>query len=159
MGNKRSIKLYSISTIIMLILVWLSLTAILFSDSKAALEMTPTTGAIWTSDPHGERVNGNLYKNPRKVYLAGGPHRIGSAALPDGVYYFQVTDPASKQLLSNDDIADRRFTVENSYITSSSPGTHDENDDTTRGIGVAIIIFVTINDEQSFFVYHTLSVY
>jgi hypothetical protein len=100
--------------------------------------MSPTTGAIWTTDPFGERVNGNLFGNPRKVYLSGGPHRIGSAGLPDGIYYFQVTDPAGKQLLSTDDISDRMFTVENSYITSSDPGTHKENDDKTRGMGVVI---------------------
>ena len=138
MHNRRLSRLYSVSASIMLILMLLSLTDTLFLPSRADLDMGPVAGAIWTSDPNGERVNGNLYTNPRKVYLAGGPHKETAAGLPDGIYYFQVTDPAGKLLLSKDAPADRMFTVENGYITSSDPGTHSEKDDTTRGYGVVV---------------------
>lgn len=138
MKNAGSAKFYATSTSIIVIMMLLLLTDVLLPTSNAVLEKSPVTGAIWTTDPHGERVNGNLYKNPRKVYLAGGPHKKGSAGLPDGFYHFQVTDPAGKKLLSDDDLSDRMFTVEDGYIISSNPGTHDENDDTTRGCGVVV---------------------
>jgi len=96
------------------------------------------SGAIWTSDPHGERVNGNLYTNPRNVYLTGGPHKLGAAGLPDGTYYFQVTDPAGKTLLSTDHISKRRFEVMNGYVSSIDGGTHNFNLDTTRGYGIVV---------------------
>jgi hypothetical protein len=76
------------------------------------------SGAIWTTDSKGEQVNGNLFANPRDVYLSGGPDKIGGNGLPDGDYYFQVTD-TSGNLLSSDNISFRRFTVSNGYITGS----------------------------------------
>ncbi len=138
-GNRPSARLRNASACIMLIVILLSLTGALLLNSRAGLDIGPVTGAIWTTDPHGERVNGNLYINPRRVHLAGGPHRKGAAGLPDGVYYFQVTDPAGKQLLSDDDPSDRMFTVENGYITRiDPPGTHDSNPDTTRDCGIVV---------------------
>lgn len=74
------------------------------------------SGAVWTTDPQGERVNGNLHADPRSVYLAGGPHKIGALGLTDGIYYFQVTDSQGKTLLSTDEVDQRRFRVENGYI-------------------------------------------
>ena len=137
MKNIRSTKLYNTSACIMLIMMLLSLTGALLSTSKAVLEMDSVTGAIWTTDPYGERVNGNLYVNARKVYLAGGPHKKGAAGLPDGTYYFQVTDPPGKQLLSNDHISKRTFEVKYGYIYSvpSPPDGHKSNPDTTRDEG------------------------
>jgi hypothetical protein len=38
------------------------------------------------------------------------------AGLPDGRYYFQVTDPSGRTLLSSDPVEDRQFDVENGYI-------------------------------------------
>jgi hypothetical protein len=122
----------------MLLIVLLSMTTALFPTLRLVLGLDSVTGAIWTTDPNGEQVNGNLYLNAKKVYLCGGPHKEGSAGLPDGVYYFQVTDPPGKTLLSTDDLEDRRFTVENGYIASGEPGTHTSRPDDTRGYGVVI---------------------
>ena len=52
----------------------------------------PMTGAIWTTDPDGDTVNANHYANKTDVYLNGGPQK-GSGPLPEGDYYWQVTNP------------------------------------------------------------------
>jgi hypothetical protein len=61
------------------------------------------SGAIFTTDSTGTWVNGNVYDSMEAVYLNGGPRanqRCGVAGLPNGEYYFQVTDPSGKELLS-----------------------------------------------------------
>ena len=62
------------------------------------------SGAIFTTNVDGVFVNGNVYDAPDEVYLNGGPRANGNctaAGLPDGVYYFQVTDPSGRMLLSD----------------------------------------------------------
>ena len=63
----------------------------------------PVTGAIFTSLIDGTAVNHNIYDLKENVYLNGGPQPntpCTAAGLPDGDYYFQVTDPSGKVLLS-----------------------------------------------------------
>ncbi len=122
----------------MLIISLLSLTGFLLSTQKTVFGIDSVTGAIWTTDPNGERVNGNLYTNPRNVYLSGGPHMEGAARLADGIYYFQVTDPAGKTLLSTDSLDKRKFEVTGGYMNSIDGGTHKWNLDTTRGFGIVV---------------------
>lgn len=79
------------------------------------------TGAIFTTDSTGALVNGNQYNSPCSVYLNGGPgpHApVTAAGLPDGDYYFQVTDPSGKTLLSTDPVANRHFVVSGGIITA-----------------------------------------
>ena len=79
------------------------------------------TGAIFTTNSSGTLVNGNQYDSPCSVYLNGGPgpHAPAHAAgLPDGDYYFQVTDPSGKTLLSTDPVSNRHFTVTGGVITA-----------------------------------------
>jgi cysteine-rich repeat protein len=78
-------------------------------------------GAIFTTLADGTRVDANIYEAKTDVYLDGGPGAgapISAASLPDGDYYFQVTDPSGKDLLSTDAITCRRFTVSGGIITS-----------------------------------------
>ncbi|QIA65674.1 hypothetical protein GT360_19305 [Vibrio astriarenae] len=62
-------------------------------------------GAIFTTTPAGEIVNENVrYESKQEVFLDGGPgpNAPGSAAaLPAGNYYFQVTNPSGRCLLSS----------------------------------------------------------
>ena len=77
----------------------------------------PLPGAIFTTLEDGSRVNANIYQKMEDVYLDGGPGQNappGSAALDEGDYYFQVTDPSGKELLSTDPVKCRSFHV-NSY--------------------------------------------
>ena len=79
------------------------------------------TGAIFTTNSNGSVVNGNQYDSPCSVYLDGGPglHAPAHAAgLPDDDYYFQVTDPSGKQLLSTDIVFNRSFHVTGGVITA-----------------------------------------
>jgi hypothetical protein len=86
----------------------------------------PVTGAIFTTTQYGEFVNANLYDSQEEVYLNGGPRPNApctAAGLPDGDYYFQVTDPSGSVLLSSGEVADRKVTVSKGIITAKT-GTH-----------------------------------
>lgn len=75
------------------------------------------TGAIFTTLENGSRVNANIYQAQENVYLDGGPGQNApsdAAGLLEGDYYFQVTDPSGKVLLSTDLVKCRKFRV-NSY--------------------------------------------
>ena len=73
-------------------------------------------GAIWTTDPTGEKVNANIYAAACDVYLNGGPNNEHSAGLlptpPGGVYYFQVTNPSGDVLLSNFSASGRAVSID-----------------------------------------------
>jgi len=74
----------------------------------------PLPGAIFTTLDDGSRVNANIYEAMEDVYLDGGPPQnapSGAAGLPEGDYYFQVTDPSGKVLLSLDAVKCRKFHV------------------------------------------------
>jgi hypothetical protein len=92
--------------------------------SLAALASTAeagVSGAIFTTTVNGSAVNANQYDSKCAVYLNGGPgpHAPASAAgLPDGDYYFQVTDPSGGQLLNTDPVSNRRFHVTGGVFTS-----------------------------------------
>lgn len=58
-------------------------------------------GAIFTSKGDGTSVDQNIYDDKCDVYLNGGPQNANSQGLPDGTYYFQVTDPSGATLLSS----------------------------------------------------------
>ena len=85
----------------------------------------PLSGAIFTTDVTGARVNQNLYSakcGPSGVYLDGGPGPNApatAAGLPDGTYYFQVTDPSGKTLLSTDAVSNRQVTVSGGLFTTA----------------------------------------
>lgn len=69
-------------------------------------------GAVYTTDMTATVVNENVhYALDTDVYLSGGPQNKRAAGLPDGTYYFQVTDPSGKVLLSTDDAVCRQLMV------------------------------------------------
>lgn len=68
--------------------------AVLVAVSAApVLAAPPVPGAIFTTDSTCTGVNVNIYDAKSAVYLDGGPAHPGSAGLPDGFYYVQVTEP------------------------------------------------------------------
>ncbi|MEX3073455.1 hypothetical protein AB3Y13_17000 [Vibrio alginolyticus] len=81
--------------------VVLSLLTLMFSMSAFAR----LDGAIFTTTPLGDIVNENVhFEFKEHVFLDGGPGPQAprtAASLPAGLYYFQVTDPAGKCLLSS----------------------------------------------------------
>lgn len=84
------------------------------AHSVATLQSGALSGAIFTTVADGTRINANSYERKEDVYLDGGPGPnapAGAAGLPAGDYYFQVTDPSGKTLLSSDPVSCRRVHV------------------------------------------------
>jgi hypothetical protein len=86
------------------------------------------SGAIFTTLIDGSAVNHNIYDAKEDVYLNGGPNSPSApctaAGLPDGDYYFQVTDPSGKIVLSTDSLADRKVRVQGGIIKAYLGSTH-----------------------------------
>jgi hypothetical protein len=71
----------------------LAVALVLFGVGLSASFAQAATGAIYTTESSCTGVNVNLFDTKDAVYLDGGPHHEGSAGLPDGAYYVQVTEP------------------------------------------------------------------
>ena len=99
----------------------LALVASLLATPVSSVSAQGISGAIFTTNADGSEVNLNQYPSKDAVYLDGGPG-VGApttaAGLPDGTYYFQVTDPSGKTLLSTDPVSCRQFSVSGGVITS-----------------------------------------
>ena len=78
------------------------------------------TGSIFTTLGGGTTVNGNVYDFKADVYLNGGPQNQNSAGLPDGFYFFQVTDPSGATLLSTDNAVCRQLQVVDGVIAGAA---------------------------------------
>ena len=83
----------------------------------ASAQAQNISGAIFTTTHDGAIVNGNNYASKLDVYLNGGPQNCNAPGLPDGNYYYMVTNPSGSVLLSLDSVFDRMFNV-----TSASSG-------------------------------------
>jgi cysteine-rich repeat protein len=84
------------------------------AGQPAVVQGGPVRGAIFTTTANGSRTDANIYAAKEDVYLDGGPGEHAparSAALAEGDYYFQVTDPSGKTLLSQDPVECRSFHV------------------------------------------------
>jgi hypothetical protein len=100
-----------------------TLTLLLVWNDRAAADQI--TGAIFTTTADGTTVNANIYFNKADVYINGGPQNPNGPGLPDGNYYFQVTDPSGQTLLSTDDVTNRELQVVNGNVFGvSGTGTH-----------------------------------
>lgn len=80
----------------------------------------PFFGAIFTTTSGGATVNGNVYEDKADVYLNGGPQNLNANGLPDGRYYFQVTNPSGSVLLSSDDASCRQLEVVGGVVAGPS---------------------------------------
>ncbi|MBP1705090.1 MAG: hypothetical protein H6Q36_829 [Chloroflexi bacterium] len=109
---------------------WLAVAALatiaLVGPAAAPVGAAQNPGAIWTSLANGAKVNANIYEAKSDVYLNGGPQNCGGGGgLPDGPYYFQVTNPSGSVLLSTDAIKFRQVEVIGGYIHGvSGDGNH-----------------------------------
>src|SRR5438552_3608477 len=77
-------------------------------------------GAIFTTDKAGTVVNQNIYGLSTDVYLSGGPQNDHPPGLPDGTYYFQVTDSSGNTLLSTDNAVCRQLKVVGGVVSGST---------------------------------------
>src|SRR5215469_2032819 len=97
--------------------------------------MAQLSGAIYTTTSTGTTVNGNIYGLKTDVYLNGGPQNKKDPGLPDGTYYFQVTDPSGAVLLSADDISCRQVVVSGGRIVGVPSGSAPSNCSSTTPAG------------------------
>src|SRR5215467_12348315 len=77
--------------------------------------MAQNTGSVYVSEWTGATwaVNANIITDPNAAFLSGGPSTPTANGLPLGtVYYYQITDPSGKTLLSLDDITCRTVQVQ-----------------------------------------------
>jgi hypothetical protein len=99
------------------------LVALLFWQAPADAAVS---GAIFTTVVDGSIVNANVqYPSKCDVYLNGGPGShapAGAAGLPEGDYYFQVTDPNGRALLSTDVVSNRRVHVSSVGVIDAYSG-------------------------------------
>jgi hypothetical protein len=79
-------------------------------------------GSIYTTTFDGQSVNENDYSSKDAVYLSGGPQNPNANGLPDGMYYFQVTDPSGGTLLSTDLAVCRQLTVFSGRVVGPGGG-------------------------------------
>jgi hypothetical protein len=110
---------------------------------SVAIAAPPLPGAIFTTTVDGTIVNENVrYEAKEDVYLDGGPGPNApstAAGLPEGDYYFQVTDPSGKDLLSTDHISCRRIHVnEFGVIDFVYPGTNYEYQNGKDGVWMPV---------------------
>lgn len=91
------------------------------------------SGAIYTSTGTGTTVNGNVYEAKSDVYLNGGPQNQNAAGLPDGIYFYQVTNPSGSVLLSEDLAICRQLVVSGGVVSgayadpAADPACHHAN--------------------------------
>jgi len=76
-------------------------------------------GAIYTTTFEGQSVNANTFSSKNAVYLSGGPQNQNANGLPDGTYYFQVTDPSGANLLSSDPAVCRQLLVASGRVVAA----------------------------------------
>ncbi len=101
-------------------LLWL-LVVLGFTTAQTA--SAQVNGAVFTTFQDGTTVNGNIYPSKDKVFISGGPQNEHARGLsPDGVYFFQVTDPSGAVLLSTDDISCRQVVVSGGRIIGVPAG-------------------------------------
>lgn len=106
-------------------ILWLSTLLVVASHLPSA--HAAPSGAIFTTIVNGTIVNANTqYTSKCAVYLDGGPGangNTGAAGLPAGYYFFQVTDPSGKTLLSTDPVSNRQFLVSAAGVITAYTGT------------------------------------
>jgi hypothetical protein len=77
-------------------------TALALLSAPLYAQTGPVPGAVFTTGPNCQVVNGNIYDLKEYVYLDGGPARPGAAGLLSLTsYYVQVTDPSGATVLGS----------------------------------------------------------
>ncbi len=124
--------------------------------SEAPATATPIFGSIATVASGNPAPPQQIFGNKGDVFLAGGP--VTSPCqfpeyLPDGTYYFQVTDPSGTQLLSTDPVSERKVTVHGGVISSYNGTTHATDGTTACGsLAVALMPYSDAGAQKAAYV-------
>jgi hypothetical protein len=91
------------------------ITAVSLSTTLAVTLAASFGGAVYTTDSAGAAVNNNTFNGAGAVYLNGGLNVLdGSSLPPNEIFYFEVTNPSGKILLSKDRAACRQVMTNSS---------------------------------------------
>jgi hypothetical protein len=137
-GKTKQVSTWSMGLLCVLMLVGVAMAA-------------PFFGAIFTTMSGGTMVNGNVYENKEDVYLNGGPQNQNANGLPDGTYYFQVTDPSGATLLSTDPAVCRQAAVVGGKMAGAAQASIDAgcahaNGDFDASNGTTPVQLIPYND-------------
>ena len=128
-----------------LLLIAAGVFALVTVGVNSAAMAQKVAGAIFTTLIDGSSVDHNIYNAKQDVYLNGGPNSPSApctaAGLPDGDYYFQVTDPSGKIVLSTDPIEKRMVRVQGGIIKSYLGTTHSVSVGKCGSVTVQLIPF------------------
>lgn len=102
-------------TVTSLTLLFVSTVFIAVNTASAGL-----SGAIYSTTKDGTAVNKNIFGSLQDAYVSGGPQNQNASGLPDGTYYFQVTDPSGKTLLSTDNAVCRQLNVTGGRVSGAT---------------------------------------
>ncbi len=106
------------------------------AESDNAAAAVPVFGSIATVFSGTPAAPQQIFGRRQDVFLAGGPVTTPcrfAEYLPDGKYYFQVTDPSGTRLLSTDTVSERAVTVTAGVIASYDGATHAADGQTACG--------------------------
>lgn len=119
----------------------------------AAIAAQGNVGNVFVSTSGGVVPDDGLFQTAQAPYLNAGPRgnakcSSSSGGLKDdGDYYFQVTDPSGRVLLSTDSIEDRRFRVSGGRIVSVSES-HGSVSGRCRDVLVQLFPFTTTSNRE-----------
>jgi serine-aspartate repeat-containing protein C/D/E len=126
------------------------------ASGEAEAAITPASGSIGTVASASPARPQGVFGRREDVFLAGGPLTspcFFPAYLPDGKYYFQVTDSAGKTLLSTDVVSERAVTVKGGVIASYDGKTHTEDGKTACGsLAVSLMPYADAGSQKAAYV-------
>ena len=124
--------------------------------SDAPTATTPIFGSIATVASGNPAPPQQIFANKGDVFLAGGPVTTPCQFpqyLPDGTYYFQVTDSSGTRLLSTDVVSERKVTVKGGVISSYNGTTHATDGKTACGsLAVSLMPFADAGSQKAAYV-------
>ena len=94
------------------------------SDEEGVRPYAAVVGSIWVALQDGQPAAAIIFEDKCLAHLVAGPEE-GLPRLPDGDYFFQVTDVSGETLLSSDEVRFRQFRVADGAIEDvSGQGSH-----------------------------------
>jgi serine-aspartate repeat-containing protein C/D/E len=122
-------------------------------DLAAAVPVFGSIASVASGTPAAPQP---IFGRRQDVFLAGGPVSAPcrfAEYLPDGKYYFQVTDPSGNQLLSTDTVSERSVTVKAGVIASYDGATHAADGRTACGsLAVNLMPFADAGSQKAAYV-------
>jgi rRNA maturation protein Nop10 len=126
------------------------------SASEEQAAPTPFFGAIGTVGAGSPALPQQVFGHRGDVFLAAGPATTPcrfTDYVPDGKYYFQVTDSSGTVLLSTDPVSERAVTVKGGVIFAYNGTTHVTDGHTACGsLAVSVMPYADAGSQKAAYV-------